>query len=193
MVVMGRREQAEASRAGLVGAARACFTESGYDGTTVAAILERAGMARGALYHYFPGGKAEIFTAVFEEVNGQYHDRRDALLELPSPIDRLRGGVRVFLELCTDESFSRIALADAPRLVPGQGERGSSYKLLAEQVADAVSSGELRPLDLEATSMALYGAVRAAGEFVIASVDRPRAVETAVRTVDALIDGLLEH
>lgn len=188
---MGRKEQAEASRAGLVDAARRCFTEQGYDSTTVAGILERAGMARGALYHYFPGGKAEIFTAVFEEVNGEYHERRDALLALPSAVDRLKGGIRVFLELCADESFSRIALADAPRLVPGQGGRGTSYKLLAEQISDAIGCGELRPLDVEAAAMALYGAVRASGEFVTASLDRTAAVEIAAETIDALIDGLL--
>ena len=187
---MGRKEQAAASRAGLVEAARSCFTEHGYDATTVAAILERAGMARGALYHYFPGGKAEIFAAVFDLVNDQYHRRRDALLSLPSALERLRGGARVFLELCADESFARISLADAPRLIPGQGERGSSYRLLGEQLAEAIEAGELRPMDLEAAAMALYGAVRAGGEYVIASVDRPAAVATAVRTLDDLIEGL---
>src|ERR1700734_4083248 len=66
---MNRKEQAAASRAELMEAARESFAELGYEGTTVAGILKRAGMARGALYHYFPGGKAEIFTAVFDMIN----------------------------------------------------------------------------------------------------------------------------
>src|SRR5580700_876540 len=161
---MSRKEQREASRAALLAAARSCFTEHGYDDTTVAAILDRAGMARGALYHYFPGGKAEIFAAVFDLVDTEYHVRRDSSLALPSAVDRLKGGISAFLELCTDESFARIALADAPRVIPGQGELGSSYKLLRQQLADAITSGELRLLDVDATAMALYGAIRSAGE-----------------------------
>src|SRR5215207_2383123 len=76
---VGRREQAEASRAALVEAAGGCFAELGYEATTVAEILTRVGMARGALYHYFPGGKRELFFAVFETVNQGFHERRDAV------------------------------------------------------------------------------------------------------------------
>jgi AcrR family transcriptional regulator len=187
---VSRKEQAAASRSDLVEAARRCFTECGYEGTTVAAILERAGMARGALYHYFPGGKAEIFSAVFELINEAFHRRRDVLLDLPSPVSRLREGVTVFLEMCIEDDFARIALIDAPRLVPGQSELGSSYALLREQLAEAVSAGELQSLDIDAMAMALYGAVRTAGEFVIAAADRPAASAMASRIVDCFIDGL---
>jgi AcrR family transcriptional regulator len=188
--VVGRKEQAAASRASLVDAARSCFTEQGYDATTVAAILERAHMARGALYHYFPDGKAEIFAAVFELVDGEYHARRDAMLNLPTAVERLKGGVDVFLELCTDGSFARIALADAPRVIPGQNEAGTSYALLREQVAEGISAGELRQLDVDVTSMALYGAIRSAGEFVIGSEDPRASVAPAAAAIHALLDGL---
>jgi AcrR family transcriptional regulator len=187
---MDRKEQAATSRFALVEAARLCFTELGYEGTTVAGILERAGMARGALYHYFPGGKAQIFTAVFDLINEAFHRRRDALWEISSPVGRLRGGVAVFLELCIEDDFARIALIDAPRLVPGQGGRGSSYALLREQVAEAVTAGEVQPLDVDATAIALYGAVRSAGEFVIAAEDRPAAAAVATRALNCFIDGL---
>ncbi len=187
---MNRKEQAAASRAELLEAARECFTELGYERTTVAGILDRAGMARGALYHYFPGGKAEIFTAVFEMINNSFHQSRDALLSLPSPVARLRAGIAVFLELCTEDDFARIALTDAPQVVPRESERGSSYALLREQVIEAIDRGELQPLDSDVTAMALYGAVRSAGEFVTGAADRHAAVTAATRTLDTFIDGL---
>ena len=114
---MTRKDQAATSRSRLLEVARQCFTELGYEGTTVSEILDRAGMARGALYHYFPGGKAEIFTAVFDMINDTFHQRRDVLLQLPSPLARLRTGVAVFLELCTEDDFARIALHDGPQVV----------------------------------------------------------------------------
>ncbi|HVX20318.1 MAG TPA: TetR/AcrR family transcriptional regulator [Acidimicrobiales bacterium] len=185
-----RREQAAASRADLVAAARTCFTELGYDGTTVAEVLRRAGMARGALYHYFPGGKAELFAAVYDQVNAAYHDRRDAVAALPSPLARVREGAAIFLALCTDESFARIVLADAPRLLPGQGVAGSTYALLRRQLDEAVRTGEARPVDPEAAAMAVYGAVRSAGEYVMAADDGPAAVRRAVDAVGVMVDGL---
>jgi AcrR family transcriptional regulator len=187
---MSRKEQAAASRAELLEAARQCFTELGYEATTVAGILDRAGMARGALYHYFPGGKAEIFTAVFDMINEAFHQRRDALWGLPTPVARLRAGAVMFLDLCTRDDFARIALADAPGVVPGQGAYGSTYALLRDQVTEAVRLGDLRALDTDATAMALYGAIRSAGEYVTAATDRQAAVTAAARTIDSLIDGL---
>jgi AcrR family transcriptional regulator len=190
---VGRKEQAAASRAGLLEAARLCFTELGYEETTVAAILARAGMARGALYHYFPGGKREVFQAVFDQINEAFHRERDAQRRLTSALGRVRAGIRVFLEMCTDESFARIALMDAPRLDPSQASRGSSYELLREQLAEASSSGEIRAVDVEVTAVALYGAVRSVGEFVSGSADPERAIRPALRSLDQLIDGLCEN
>jgi AcrR family transcriptional regulator len=187
---VGRKEQAEASRAGLVEAARRCFAEQGYEATTVAGILERAGMARGALYHYFPDGKRELFGAVFEVVDDAFHRRRDALISLESPLERIRAGIHQFLELCTEDDFSRIILVDAPKVVPGQGGLGSSYRLLREQLDAALEAGEVRPLDPEAMAIALYGAARRAGEYVTEANDRVQAASEAGRSLDLLLDGL---
>ena len=148
-------------------------------------------MARGALYHYFPGGKRELFTAVFETINEEFHRQRDAVSEIASPLARLRAGVRVFLELCTEDDFARIALVDAPALVPGQAERGSSYELLRSQLEEAIRAREVRQFQVEAMAIALYGAVRRAGEFVIGASDRKRAAQTASKCLDLLLDGLV--
>jgi AcrR family transcriptional regulator len=187
---MTRREQAEASRTVLVQAAREAFTEQGYDDATVADILRRAGMARGALYHYFPGGKREIFGAVFDELNADFHARRDAQAAESSPLDRISAAMRVFLEQCTDADFARIALVDAPRLVSGQAEPGSSYRLLVGQLDEAVAAGEAGPFPVEPMAMALYGAVRQAGELVMQAPDPAGAVDDAARALRRLVDGL---
>lgn len=187
---MNRKEQAAASRAGLVEAARQSFVEHGYEATTVAGVLERAGMARGALYHYFPGGKRELFTAVFDLVDDAFHRRRDAVLAADSPLARIRAGVRVFLDLCTKEEFARIVLIDAPNVVPSQTELGSSYELLRTQLGEAVATGESRDFHIEVMATTLYGAVRSAGESVYAAANRRRAATEAAETMDLLLDGL---
>ena len=187
---MRRKEQAEASRAALIEAAAQCFTEQGYEATTVAGILERVGMARGALYHYFPGGKRELFAAVFDSINEAFHERRDAVAGIPSPMGRIRAAAEVFLELCTEAEFARILLIEGPKHVPGQDQRGSTYALLRAQLDEARSLGELPDVDTEITATALYGAIRAAGDSIVAASDRAVARRDAARVIGHLLDGL---
>lgn len=47
-------------REALLAAAARLFRRQGYAGTGLAEILAESGAPKGSLYHYFPGGKAEI-------------------------------------------------------------------------------------------------------------------------------------
>ena len=47
----------------LLDAARAVFAEQGFDKTSIADLVERAGSSVGSLYHHF-GGKSELFLAL---------------------------------------------------------------------------------------------------------------------------------
>lgn len=62
-----RKEQAENTRRKLLEAARMLFSENGYSGTSVRSISRRAELADGLLYHYFPGGKKELFQTIVAE------------------------------------------------------------------------------------------------------------------------------
>lgn len=192
---VGRAEQAEASRAALVASARACFAEHGYDATTVAEVLRRAGMARGALYHYFPGGKDELFAAVYREVDDELYRRLDALTP-GSPLDRLRDGAEVFLRLCARDDFARITVLEGPRVMAAAYPHGSvlgrSYARMREGVAAAIEVGELADVDVDTLTTALYGAIRDLGARVAMtpSRSRRRAGQDALLVVDHLLDGL---
>ncbi len=61
----GRRPIREDTRAALVTAARYVFTERGYDGATVRAIADRAGMDAAMVNHWF-GGKDGLFLAALQ-------------------------------------------------------------------------------------------------------------------------------
>ena len=192
---MGRAEQAEASRATLLAAARSCFAEHGYDATTVAEVLRRAGMARGALYHYFPGGKDELFAAVYREVDDELYRRVDALPQ-SSPLARLRASAEVFLRLCARDDFARITVLEGPRVMAAASPHGSvlgrSYARMREGVSAAVEAGELPNLDVDTLTTALYGAVRDLGARVAVtpSRNRRRAGQGALAVVDHVLDGL---
>ncbi len=46
------------------------FAERGYEGTSIEAVLQRAGVSRGSLYHHF-AGKESLFGAVVESVHAR--------------------------------------------------------------------------------------------------------------------------
>lgn len=62
-----RDAQAAESRRKLLDSAQRLFAEKGYKGTSVREINRSVNLADGLLYHYFPGGKKEIFQAVIKE------------------------------------------------------------------------------------------------------------------------------
>jgi AcrR family transcriptional regulator len=85
MAERARRTQAErtaATRAVLVEAAFACLLETGYAATTVGAVQQRAGVARGTLLHHFPT-RAALMAGVVEDIA----DRRLAVLDRSAPAD----------------------------------------------------------------------------------------------------------
>jgi AcrR family transcriptional regulator len=186
---VGRREQAEASRTALVTAARTAFVESGYEATTVAHVLREAGMARGALYHYFPDGKLQLFAEVYEQVNEQLYREVGRIPASPSALGRIRQITSIFLRLCCRPDFGRIAVLEGPRVLP-RAEVSRSYTGLRSDVAQAVADGELVDVDVDTLATALYAACRDLGARIAAARSPRRTAVEATTVVERLLDGL---
>ncbi|MFI6089268.1 TetR/AcrR family transcriptional regulator [Streptomyces sp. NPDC051218] len=75
-----KQDRSRATRQRLLEAAVACLAESGWAGSTVSVVAERAGVSRGAAQHHFPT-REDLFTAAVEYVAEQ---RSTALKELPA-------------------------------------------------------------------------------------------------------------
>ena len=118
-----RERQAEATRQQLVDVARQLFTERGYAGTSIEDIIERAGVARGALYHHFPG-KGALFAAVYQVVQAEVASAVvAAALTADDPAQAVHVGLSAFLDACLEPEFRQIVgpgqRAGAP--APGLG------------------------------------------------------------------------
>jgi TetR/AcrR family transcriptional regulator, lmrAB and yxaGH operons repressor len=51
------------------------FRDLGYEGTSLSQITERTGVGKGSLYHFFPGGKEEMASAVLADVDAWFEAR----------------------------------------------------------------------------------------------------------------------
>ena len=113
-------ERGQETRDQLVTIATRLFTERGYEGTSIEAVLAEAEVSRGALYHHY-NGKEALFTAV---LNGIYL-RIDEQLRLAArgatdPLSALRAGCLAWIRLAVDPAVRRILLIDAPSVLGWQ-------------------------------------------------------------------------
>lgn len=90
---------------------------AGYEGASIDAVLQEAGVSKGALYHHFKGKEA-LFEAVFEAVEVDIGLR---LLESAdpgaTPEDLLRIGCLAWVRMAVDPVVRQVVLIDAPAVL----------------------------------------------------------------------------
>lgn len=108
------QERGKLTRGAVLTAARELFGEQGYDGTSLEAILARAGVKRGALYHHF-ASKQAIFDAVVDGMLGEVAAALDETYDPEAdPVLCLREGCHAWLDYASTPPVRRIVLLDAP-------------------------------------------------------------------------------
>jgi AcrR family transcriptional regulator len=194
MSVPTRPDRGEATRDALLAAARALFAEHGYAGVGTEEVVRRAGVTRGALYHYFRD-KQDLFRAVFEQTEAEIMQTIIARVEgLTDPMEELAVGVSAFLDACGDPTLMRIGLRDAPGVLGWEEWREIGNRhglgLVTGALSWAMDEGQIIRADVRTLGHLLLAAL-AEASLLIASADDPGEARGEVeRTLLALLDGL---
>jgi AcrR family transcriptional regulator len=187
-----RRARGDRTRRDLVDAGRALFVEKGYFETSISDLVTRSGVGtRGAFYHHFKD-KAELFRAVFEEV-----ERDLTLRSLASPPhgadawEKLSVGMRGFLESALEPEVQRVMLIDGPVVLGWRTLRsiqeGNSIALINEMVDEAIAEGIIDDQPVGELTHLLVAAVEEAA-LLVAHADRPaKARARAAKVLDRLL------
>jgi AcrR family transcriptional regulator len=189
-----RAERGEATRAELVRAARALFTERGYADVAANEVVERAGVTRGAMYHHF-ADKRDLFRAVYEEVEREVVAKTARQMEgTEDPWELLTVGVRTFFDACTDPAMMRIGLADGPAVLGWREWReiGDRYALglVTAGLQNAMDAGVLRGADVRLLAHLMLAALGEAAMLIANAKDPQQARAQAEETVLVLMEGL---
>ncbi|MBX7434219.1 TetR/AcrR family transcriptional regulator [Mycobacterium sp. Y57] len=197
--VTGRRTQAErraATRALLLGAARTLFADKGFANVSTQAIVDAAGVTRGALYHQFED-KTALFAAVYEEVERDVVGevaQRIAEVAPPDALTAMRLGAQVFLDVCARPDVQQIVLLDAPAVLGWEAWRavGERYGLgvIEAMLTQAVAEGGVAGLALRPTAHVLLGALDEAALYVSRAQDKVQARADMDAVCARLIDGI---
>ena len=186
-----RERQAEATRALLVSIARERFTDQGYAATSIEDIVQRAGVAKGALYHHF-SGKDALFRAVYEAVLAEVVSAvTAAALAVQEPWAGVRAGLSAFLDACLDPAFRRIVVLESVSVLrPEVREEGIEHvelPMLQTVLTPLAASNVLPGVAVEPLAHVALGGLYGAALFIARSPD-PR---TARREVDVVLDTLI--
>ncbi|PZW45943.1 TetR family transcriptional regulator [Humitalea rosea] len=115
-----------ADRADLLPALTELFRSEGYEGVSLSSIEAASGLARGSLYHLFPGGKAEMAAAVLADVEAWFQQH-------------------VLVPLAREPAARGIALmADAMETCFVGGEKGCVFAVFALAGKSARFAAELK-------------------------------------------------
>ena len=189
-----RQKLREATGLAILDAAEQIAAEQGVPNASLQAIAERAGVAVGTIYNYFPD-KQELFAALFKR-------RRD---ELSAAIDetakkhgkepfaaQLEAFVNsVFTHFDRHRAYLRIALDSQPVVNEERGKKQPAMQQLQERAERIVRLGvrekRLRDVEVELMATVLVSIVRAV-LLMRAHRDEPFAPETA-RIVSLFLEG----
>lgn len=190
----GQDRRSAATRGKLIAAARQAFAETGFHEASTPAIVRAAGVSRGALYHQFED-KTALFLAVVEDMQREVYDAiEEATRGSDDPLQALKDGSRVFLELAARDDFVRIVMIDGPAVL-GLGEwrridRENGIASLKTGLEAASATGAIRPLPLDELAVLLSGAMNEGVMHILDAPDRGKALDALCRTIDAMLDGL---
>lgn len=187
-----RQKRAERS-ASILDAAFQLTSEGGFASASIAAIAERAGVATGSVYRYFPN-KAELCSEVFRMASSRELERvAQALRGDGQPGERLEDAASSFAQRAfrgRQLAYALIAEPVDPLVEADRLEFRTEYaRLFAGVIEDGIAKGLFPAQSAELSSAAIVGALAESlvGPLSNALVDShtPEQRETWVRELAA--------
>ncbi|MEU4214861.1 helix-turn-helix domain-containing protein [Actinoplanes sp. NPDC026623] len=190
-----QRERSDATISLLLAVSREVFGREGYAATSLTAVVELAGVTKGALYHHFDS-KRDLFRAVYEAEGERLSEIvTSAYVDEPDQWEAFHKGVEAFLEALLDPWVQRIMLTDAPGALGAQAiwDNLTTTGFTAQiqrGLARAAEAGLISRTPGEATPHLIYGAVCCAAQLIARSDDRRAVFEDSAAGLRVMLDAL---
>ena len=147
----------------IVAAARALASESGMGAVQIVPVAERAGIAAGTVYHYFPSKDDLVAALVAVIAEQEIAAIRGAAAAAPGPLSALAAAIKAFAVRALRErrlAFAMLAgAAEADAAADRLAFRHQLVAELATYIRAAIAAGHLPEQDAEFAAAAVIGAV----------------------------------
>jgi AcrR family transcriptional regulator len=188
-----QQERTEATTTALVEAARELFAEDGYAATSLDAVVEKAGVTKGALYHHF-SGKRDLFAAVFASEQVRLSGATIAAAGRErDPWEAFEAGCRAFIEACQEPGVQRIFLLDAPAALGWETIReieSGSLQMMERGIERAIEAGSIPERPVAPLAHMLFGAICESAMVVARAPDQEAALREALEELHRLLRSI---
>lgn len=155
-----RRKSGLKTRAEIVAAAERQFAERGFEATRLDDIAADVGIRRAAIFYHF-GDKQELYTAVLDEIFG---DWTEGLPTGGSAAERLEAALMGWIDYVAERpSVARLILRETANARPGKvstfERAAAALEWFRAVIDEGIASGELEPLIEPHRFISLMGAI----------------------------------
>jgi AcrR family transcriptional regulator len=192
-----RAERGQATRDQIVAIASELFASRGFDGTSIDAVLERAGVSRGSLYHHF-ASKEALFEAALDAVEARIGEETVAVVLAAGVGDSmagLRAGGLAWLRLAGDPVVQRIVLIDAPAVLGWERwreiEEQNALGTLRLAMQVAADEGRITNDLVDVFAHTLLATLNELALMIVRAPDTAAAQHTAEVALDEILTRLL--
>jgi len=145
---MALQARAEVTRQAIIEAAVDLFEEVGYGSTDLTAIINRAGVTKGAFYYHFPT-KQSVAAAIIDEAKTRIAEATRSVMESPSPaLDNLIRVTFVVAEMVDRDNLVWVGnqLRQAMGQISESGQKSYPERapVYLAAVEKAVAEGDVR-------------------------------------------------
>jgi AcrR family transcriptional regulator len=192
-----RADRGRATRDQIVAVATELFAARGFDGTSIEAVLEQAGVSRGSLYHHF-AGKEALFEAALDAVEARIGEETNAVVATLGATDSvaiLRAGCLAWVRLAGDPVVQRIVLIDAPAVLGWERwreiEEQNALGTIKLVMRAAASEGRITPELVDTFAHVVLATMNELALLIARASDTKAAQRDAETAVDEILTRLL--
>jgi AcrR family transcriptional regulator len=157
----GARKSPEVRRADILASARRVFEERGYVESGVAEVARSAQVSKSLLYHYFPGGRPQLFVHVIDDLLEELIDelRRAARVPFSPPARMTHLLSAIFTFFGEKPAAYRLLFRDPVVSHEPDVESAAltARATIAGELAVVLAESDLSPHDIVAASSGILG------------------------------------
>jgi AcrR family transcriptional regulator len=179
----------------MIRSAAVLMREQGVEGMSFSDVVSHSGAPRGSIYHYFPGGKAQLVAEATRWAGGFVARRNSAAMETDGPMGALDASEQAWRAVLTETEFRAgcpiaAATVDGEQVPVAREAAGAVFRDWRDALAASLRSRGVGDDRARAVATLVYAGIE--GGILLARAQRSIAVwETVIGELRTVVRSAL--